>query len=403
MSNYIPLTLRYRPQRWGDLAGQEVVVQTLCNMLRDGRIIPSLIFGGSRGTGKTTTARILAKALNCPNRDPQTFEPCGTCQTCEAIRDDRHMSVQEMDAASHGLVDDVRRIREEVRYVDTEGGFRVYIIDECHSLTDKAWQAFLKVLEEPPPNTVFTFCTTEVHKIPETIISRSANFSFARMTNETLVKRLTHVAGLEQIKVVDGVFAAIARHVNGGMRDAISLLDQLVSYSGGQPINLAHVRYVVGTINEDLLFALCKTCFQADLKETYTLLQQAYTQVSNITTLVTDLAMFYRDLMMTKIGVAISDTQSDYGQRLAAVAAALPLEYLLHCQTELAILAQKMGRTQLPERTVLDINIPRLFYGGIRSSTQFQAPVAPAQPTKAAEVLTPTDLMGQFDASEVAL
>lgn len=364
--SYEPLTLRYRPRFWRDLMGQEVVVQTLTNMLKDGRIIPSLIFGGSRGCGKTTAARILAKSLNCAQINKETYEPCGECDICRDITAERHMSVQECDAASNGNVDDIRRIKEETRYADSGSGYRVYIIDEAHSLSDKAWQAFLKLLEEPPPNTVFVFCTTETHKIPETIVSRSANFSFVRHSNEGLVRRLQDISLKENIQADPGVFPTIARHVNGGMRDAISLLDQLTSYAGGKQITLDHVAYVVGSVNTDLLFKLFDALLHADMKLTYTLLHQAYSEISDVPSLVTELALFYRDLMMIKADVPLSDAQPDYLARCTECVTTTPLEYLLSCQTELAYISSQLSRSKLPTRSVLDIYIPKLFYGGMR-------------------------------------
>lgn len=396
MVSHVPLTLKYRPRQWRDLVGQEVMVKTITNMLKDNQLSQSLIFGGSRGVGKTTAARVLARALNCKDVDKVTYEPCSVCKVCTDITDDRSLEVQELDAASNGLVDDVRRIKEEVRYANVSETNRVYILDEAHGLSDKAWQAFLKMLEEPPPNTYFIFCTTETHKIPETIISRSIDFSFARMTNHHLVSRLQFITNKEQISVADGVLLAIARHVNGGMRDAISLLEQLHSYASGQPINLDHVSYVMGSVNNELLFKLFNACFKADLAETYRLLQEAYSEISDVNTLITDLLMFYRELLHTKIGIVIPDIQADHLQKLKQCAQLISVEYIIQCQNELSFISDQLRRTQLPGRSVVDIYIPKLFFGGMRSSEVVMTSAPVHNQTIA---LSPEDVAAQLSAS----
>lgn len=366
--DYQPLTLKYRPKFWYDLVGQEVMVQTITNMLKEGKLIPSLIFGGSRGIGKTTSARILAKALNCTSKNAESFEPCGKCDSCVAIDEERTFSVQELDAASHGLVDDVRRIRDELQYSDTSSHYRVYVIDEAHGLSKNAWQAFLKILEEPPPRTIFVFCTTETHMIPDTIISRSANFAFNRLTVEKIVGRLDYVAKAEGIKHEDGVLSHIARNVNGGMRDAISLLDQLQSYSGSSPINETHVSYVLGSVNTENLFALFNALVAADLRKVYTILLNVYNEISDVSSFITDLADFYRELLFAQVGVPIPDVQPDHMARLAEAAKAVNAEYLMESQTELLRASEQIKRSRLPARTIVDIHIAKLVFGGFRKA-----------------------------------
>lgn len=348
------------------MVGQEVAVRTVTNMLKSGRMLPSVIFGGSRGTGKTTSARILARALNCPNVDKETYEPCDKCSMCIDILNERSFAVQEMDAASNGLVDSVRRIKEELQYSDGSNT-RVYIIDECHSLTSQAWQAFLKLLEEPPPGVVFAFCTTEVHKIPDTIVSRSMNFPFQRMTAEHLVKRLTHITQLENIKVEEGVFLEIAKHVNGGMRDAVSMLDQLVSYTNNGVILKEHVAQIVGSVNISLLFEIYRALVSSDIQGLYKLLNAAYTEISDVAVLVNDLIMFYRDLMLVKAGVGVKDAQKDYLNSLAHAGSGVSLEYLLESQNQLHYISEQIRRSALPARAVLDVYITKLLYGGMRA------------------------------------
>lgn len=380
---YVPLTLKYRPRFWADLVGQEVVVKVITNMLKSGRLIPSVILGGSRGVGKTTTARILARSLNCPNVSKETYEPCGECEVCTSITDETSFAVQEMDAASHGLVDDVRRIKEEIRYVDGSKN-RVYIVDECHSLSPQAWQAFLKLLEEPPPGVVFAFCTTEVHKIPETIVSRSMHFAFNRLSAEHIVRRLTYIAGIEKIGVEDGVFLEIAKHVNGGMRDAVSMLDQLVSFASDEKITLNHVAQVVGTVNLPLLFEIFRALIATDVKQLFQHLQRAYAEVSDVNVLVSDLLMFYRDMMLTKTGVPLPDAQSDYVASLQTESQGVSLEYLLEAQNNLHYISDQIRRSSLSARAIVDVYITKLLYGGVATTkprvTQVKAPVALSAP-----------------------
>lgn len=376
--------------------GQEVAVRTVTNMLKSGRMLPSVIFGGSRGTGKTTSARILARALNCENVDKETYEPCDKCDTCIDIVNERSFAVQEMDAASHGLVDDVRRIKEEVRYSD-DSKTRVYIIDECHSLTKNAWDAFLKLLEEPPPGVVFAFCTTEVHKVPDTIVSRSMNFPFHRMTAEKIVARLTYISQIEGIAVEDGVFLEIAKHVNGGMRDAVSKLDQLVSYTNNGLILKEHVAQIVGSVNVALLFDVYRALVSSDIQGLYKLLNVAYTEISDISVLVNDLIMFYRDLMLVKAGVGVKDAQKDYIASLVQASSSVPLEYLLECQNQLHGISDQIRRSALPARAVLDVYVTKLLYGGMRQHqpepqssrqvVQASAPVIILQPDQVAQEL----------------
>jgi DNA polymerase-3 subunit gamma/tau len=394
METYIPLTLKYRPKRWSDLVGQEVVVRTITNMISQNRLLQSIVLGGSRGIGKTTSARILARTLNCEDRDPTTLEPCGKCESCIAIADETSMSVQELDAASNGSVDDVRRIKDEVRYADS-GKYRVYVIDECHSLTVQAWQAFLKLLEEPPPNVVFVFCTTEVHKIPETIISRSAHFSFARMTAKHIIQRLEYIAEQEKLQLEPGVLIHLAKHVNGGMRDAVSLLDQLVSFTNGGAITKEAVGEVVGVLNTQLLFDMFRAFVDCDVNRLYQLLQGAYTAVSDVNVLVSDMIMFYRDLMLAKAGLNIPDAQPDYQTSLEQVSDQVTLDYLIEAQTHLHFISDQLKKSRLPSRSVVDVYITRLFYGGIRQQhQQVQQPIVvqAQRPQLVPSILSPEDL-----------
>lgn len=219
-----PLALKYRPRIWSDLVGQEIIVKILTGMILDNRLHPFLVFGGSRGLGKTTASRILAKALNCAHRNGA--DPCNECESCLAIDHDTCPDVLELDAASNGGVTSIRRIREVAAYTTIMVPNRVIILDEAHAMTREALQAMLKILEEPPEHTLFVMATTEAHQLPDTIISRSFPFDFRRISARSIQERLTMIVAKEHLDVEPSALAAISVHVSGGMRDAITVLEQ---------------------------------------------------------------------------------------------------------------------------------------------------------------------------------
>jgi DNA polymerase-3 subunit gamma/tau len=252
---------RHRPQSFADVVGQEHVVRTLSNAIGRDRVHHAYLFVGSRGTGKTSMAKILARSLNCV--DGPTLTPCGVCDSCVSIAAGSSMDVIEMDAASNRSVDDIRELRERVGYAPPEGIWKVYILDEAHMLTREAWNAFLKTLEEPPPNTVFVLATTEAHKVMPTIVDRCQRFDFGRPSPDEIAIVLRRASEAEGITLDDGAVGAIARAANGSFRDALGTLDQLVAYSGNE-IATDDVLAVLGVADAELLFAATEAIAAGD-------------------------------------------------------------------------------------------------------------------------------------------
>lgn len=248
--SYIALYRKYRPTKFSEIIGQEQVTDILKNQIKNGKISHAYIFSGSRGTGKTSVAKIFARAINCLN--PKDGEPCNECSACKGILDSSITDVIEMDAASNNSVENIRQIREEVNYATVDVKYRVYIIDEAHMLSTSAFNALLKTIEEPPENVIFILATTEQSKIPVTILSRCLRFEFNKITEENIIKRLKYVLNEEKIKYDDDALEYIAKAADGGMRDALSILDRCI-FENTEKLSFENIQKVLGTIDEQVI------------------------------------------------------------------------------------------------------------------------------------------------------
>jgi len=292
---------KWRPRLWDQVVGQEHVVQTLQNAIRGGRVGHAYLFAGPRGTGKTTSARLLAKAVNCLAEELNA-RPCDQCAHCQAVNDGRFLDLIEIDAASNTSVDDVRDLREKINFAPSQGRFKVYIIDEVHMLSTAAFNALLKTLEEPPPHAIFILATTEVHKIPATVLSRCQRHEFRRIPMHQIVSHLKELAEQEKIKVDEEALTLISRQATGSMRDAISLLDQLAS--SGSQITLETAQTVLGTATSQMVVELVDAVVQHDPASGLVCIHRALDSGSDPRQFARQVVDYLRNLLLVRLGNA---------------------------------------------------------------------------------------------------
>ena len=294
----------YRPQNFEDVVGQEHIIRTLKNQIENNNVGHAYLFSGTRGTGKTSTAKIFARAVNCENSINQ--EPCNECEVCRDILNDNVMDVVEIDAASNNSVDDIRELRESVKYSPTKAKYKVYIIDEVHMLSQGAFNALLKTLEEPPSYVIFILATTEPHKIPATILSRCQRFDFKRVTVKDMTDRMKKICNEENIEVEEKALNLIARNSQGALRDALSILDQCISFSDNK-IEYKDAVELLGTVNIEQLFEMAQSIIDQDTKKSLQILNEFVVWGKDIRNLINDLIDHFRNLMVCKVSTELDE------------------------------------------------------------------------------------------------
>lgn len=303
--SYMALYRKFRPTAFEDVKGQDHIITTLQNQIKANRIGHAYLFCGTRGTGKTTVAKIFAKAVNCEH--PVDGSPCGECAMCKSIAAGTSMNVIEIDAASNNGVDNIREIREEVTYRPTEGKYKVYIIDEVHMLSIGAFNALLKTLEEPPEYVIFILATTEVHKIPITILSRCQHYDFHRITIDTIADRMKELMDVEYVDVEDRAIRYIAKAADGSMRDALSLLDQCIAFYLGQKLTYDNVLEVLGAVDTDVFSKLLRNIIARDVPRVLDTVEELVMQGRELSQLAADFTWYLRNLLLVKTSDNMED------------------------------------------------------------------------------------------------
>ena len=356
---YISLYRKWRPRLFGEVVGQEHITRTLKSQSETGRIAHAYIFGGSRGTGKTSCARIFAKAVNC--KSPKEGEPCLECENCIAAEKGSLLDVEEIDAASNNGVDNIRQLREEANYVPTSSKYRVYIIDEAHMLSAGAANALLKIMEEPPGHVIFILATTEMNKVLPTILSRCQRFDFCRIDSEIIAERLRLVGQEDGIEITEDAANLIARLADGGMRDALSILESCVSFQGGK-VDEEAVARVAGLAGRGVLFDMLNCACARDLPGALRLCSELYAGGKDMRVFCGELLDAYRKVLLKKsgadFGTGSAVTKQDY-DRIKHLADKMSMEGIVRAIDLLGALYDKLSRPG-SARTEVEICLVRL-------------------------------------------
>lgn len=299
MQKYLVIPRRYRPQTFSEIYGQRACVVTLQNAIKSQRLAPAYLFYGTKGTGKTTIARVLSKAINCENLSA-SCEPCNQCQSCQEITAGNSLDVIEIDGASHRGIDDIRKIHETVTYTPSIGHYKVYIIDEVHMLTKEAFNALLKTLEEPPKNVIFLFATTESHKVPPTILSRCQRFSLKRISSKDMVEKLKAISKDLKIDTPEDIFHLICQVAEGSLRDAEALYDQILSFSDGKA-DISFVEEMLSMVPKDIFFDFSLACKNADLSAAFKITSYLFNHGYDSSHFLEKLMEYFRDLLVIQL------------------------------------------------------------------------------------------------------
>jgi len=356
---YTALYRKYRPQSFEDLCGQDQIAVTLKNELLSNKLSHAYLFCGTRGTGKTSTAKLLAKAVNC--KSPVGYNPCNHCESCVSINEGNSIDVYEIDAASNRGIDDIRNLREAIKFTPTLGRYKVYIIDEVHMLTNEAFNALLKTLEEPPDYVLFILATTEPHKLPATILSRCQRFDFRRISVETIVTRLQMVCNKEKLKAEEDALKLIARNSDGAMRDALSILDQCAVF-GNREISYDTVLKVLGIVNDEFLFRVSEAVLSEDASSAIMIIDEIASGGKDINQFIRDLLVHYRNLLMTKVvekSEDVIDMSREGIDRLKKLSAQYDKNNIIRCIDILAQLESEAKWSGNP-RILLEVAIIRM-------------------------------------------
>lgn len=365
---YTALYRKWRPDIFDDVKGQDHVVTTLKNQIIADRIGHAYLFCGTRGTGKTTIAKIFAKAVNCEN--PVDGSPCGECAMCKSITENRSMNVIEIDAASNNGIDYIRQIRDDVKHPPIEGKYTVYIIDEVHALSKDAFNALLKTLEEPPSYIIFIMATTEVQSILPTIVSRCQRFDFKRISIETIMARLRELADAENIQVDDKALRYIAKSADGGMRDALSMMDMCVSFYYGKELTYDKVLEVLGAVDTDVFSKLLRYIIFGNIREAFKIIEDVVFEGRDLTQFVNDFSWYLRNLMLVKTSEddieEVLDMTSESYQKLKRESEALELDVIMRYLRIFSELANEI-KFATQKRILLEMAVIRLCKPGMET------------------------------------
>ena len=367
--SYTALYRKFRPDTFEDVKGQDHIITTLKNQIKADRIGHAYLFCGTRGTGKTTVAKIFAKAVNCEH--PVDGSPCGECAMCKSIAAGTSMNVIEIDAASNNGVDNIREIREEVTYRPTEGKYKVYIIDEVHMLSIGAFNALLKTLEEPPEYVIFILATTEVHKIPITILSRCQQYDFHRISLDTIAARLQELMEKEQVDVEERAIRYVAKAADGSMRDALSLLDQCIAFYLGQTLTYENVLDVLGAVDTEVFSRLLRNVLKRDIPKVMDTVNELIMQGRELSQLAADFTWYLRNLLLAKTSDQLEDVlevSSENLEQLKEESEMIEVDQLLRY---IRIFSELSGQLKYAtqKRVMLEVALIKLCIPAMESDT----------------------------------